>query len=380
MNFELTKQQVEFRAKVRDFAEKEIKPVAAQNDENESFDVELTKKMGHEGLLGMCVSPEYGGAGLDTLSYIIAVEEIARVDGSTAATIAASNSLGIGPIKDYGTEEQKRRFLPALCKDKLWGFGLTEEDAGSDSRGTKTTVKIKDGRCIINGTKIFITNSATPMTLGTSVQAVSDVKDGKPEFTAVLVPNDTPGFTQTPMNRKMMWRASNTGKLVFNNVEVSEDLVLGKPGEGSRMMLATLDSGRLSIAAMGLGCAQGAYEMALAYSKQRVQFGKPVCKFQAVAFMLAEMAMQIEAARSLLYKACRMKDAHVPYGKEAAMAKLFCSQTAAKVCDDAVQIMGGHGLLKDFDMERFYRDQRILQIGEGTSEILKLVISRNILN
>lgn len=380
MNFELTKQQVEFRAKVRDFAEKEIKPVAAQNDENEFFDVELTKKMGREGLLGMCVSPEYGGAGLDTLSYIIAVEEIARVDGSTAATIAASNSLGIGPIKDYGTEEQKRRFLPALCKDKLWGFGLTEEDAGSDSRGTKTTVKIKDGRCIINGTKIFITNSATPMTLGTSVQAVSDVKDGKPEFTAVLVPNDTPGFTQTPMNRKMMWRASNTGKLVFNNVEVSEDLVLGKPGEGSRMMLATLDSGRLSIAAMGLGCAQGAYEMALAYSKQRVQFGKPVCKFQAVAFMLAEMAMQIEAARSLLYKACRMKDAHVQYGMEAAMAKLFCSQTAAKVCDDAVQIMGGHGLLKDFDMERFYRDQRILQIGEGTSEILKLVISRSILN
>lgn len=380
MNFELTKQQIEFRAKVRDFAEKEIKSVAARNDENEFFDVELTKKMGREGLLGMCVSPEYGGAGLDTLSYIIAVEEIARVDGSTAATIAASNSLGVGPIKDYGTEEQKRLFLPALCKDKLWGFGLTEEDAGSDSRGTKTTVKIKDGRCIINGTKIFITNSATPMTLGTSVQAVSDVKDGKPEFTAVLVPNDTPGFTQTPMNRKMMWRASNTGKLVFDNVEVSENLVLGKPGEGSRMMLATLDSGRLSIAAMGLGCAQGAYEMALAYSKQRVQFGKPVCKFQAVAFMLAEMAMQIEAARSLLYKACRMKDAHVPYGKEAAMAKLFCSQTAAKVCDDAVQIMGGHGLLKDFDMERFYRDQRILQIGEGTSEILKLVISRSILN
>lgn len=380
MNFELTKQQIEFRAKVRDFAEKEIKSVAARNDENEFFDVELTKKMGREGLLGMCVSPEYGGAGLDTLSYIIAVEEIARVDGSTAATIAASNSLGVGPIKDYGTEEQKRLFLPALCKDKLWGFGLTEEDAGSDSRGTKTTVKIKDGRCIVNGTKIFITNSATPMTLGTSVQAVSDVKDGKPEFTAVLVPNDTPGFTQTPMNRKMMWRASNTGKLVFDNVEVSENLVLGKPGEGSRMMLATLDSGRLSIAAMGLGCAQGAYEMALAYSKQRVQFGKPVCKFQAVAFMLAEMAMQIEAARSLLYKACRMKDAHVPYGKEAAVAKLFCSQIAAKVCDDAVQIMGGHGLLKDFDMERFYRDQRILQIGEGTSEILKLVISRSILN
>ena len=378
MNFGLTEKQIELRAKVREFAEKEVKPVAAFNDEHEKFDVELTKKMGQLGLLGMCVPQEYGGQGLDTLSYIIAVEELARVDGSTAATIAADNSLGIGPIKDYGTKEQKEKYLPKLCKDHLWGFGLTEEPAGSDSRGTKSTAKKVDNQWVINGTKIFITNSATPMTLGSTIQVISGESNGKPEFTAFLIENTTPGFTQRPMDRKMMWRASNTGELKFNNVKLNDENILGKPGDGSHIMLATLDGGRLSIGAMGLGCAQGAFEMALEYSKQREQFGKPVCKFQAVSFMLAEMAMKIEAARELLYKACRMKDAHLPYGKQAAMAKLYCSQVAAEVCDKAVQVMGGHGLLKDFNMERFYRDQRILQIGEGTSEILKLVISRYI--
>lgn len=378
MNFDLTNEQEALRKSVRDFAEQEIKPVARYNDEHQYFDTELTLKMGQNGLLGMTVPKEYGGQGLDNLSYIIAVEELARIDGSTAATIAAGNSLGIGPIKDYGTEEQKRKYLPQLCKDKLWGFGLTEEDAGSDSRGTKTTARLEGDQWLLNGTKIFITNSATPITLGTSVQAVSGEKDGKPEFSALLVENGMPGFTQTPMDDKMMWRASNTGKLVFDNVRLPKECILGQPGEGSHMMLATLDSGRLSIAAMGLGCAQGAYEMALAYSKQRVQFGKPVSKFQAVGFKLADMAMLIEAARGLLYRACWLKDQHRPFGKEAAMAKLYCSEVAAKVCDNAVQVMGGHGLLKAFDMERFYRDQRILQIGEGTSEILRLVISRAI--
>ena len=378
MNFGLTEKQIELRAKVREFAEKEVKPVAAFNDENEKFDVELTKKMGKLGLLGMCVPQEYGGQGLDTLSYIIAVEELARVDGSTAATIAADNSLGIGPIKEYGTKEQKEKYLPKLCKDHLWGFGLTEETAGSDSRGTKSTAKKVDNQWVVNGTKIFITNSATPMTLGSTIQVISGENNGKPEFTAFLIENTTPGFTQRPMDRKMMWRASNTGELKFNDVKLNDENILGKPGDGSHIMLATLDGGRLSIGAMGLGCAQGAFEMALEYSKQREQFGKPVCKFQAVSFMLAELAMKIEAARELLYKACRMKDAHLPYGKQAAMAKLYCSQVAAEVCDKAVQVMGGHGLLKDFNMERFYRDQRILQIGEGTSEILKLVISRYI--
>lgn len=378
MNFDLTKEQQELREKIRDFAECEVKPVAAYNDENEKFDVELTMKMAKLGLLGICVPQEYGGQGLDTLSYIIAVEELARIDGSTAATIAADNSLGINPIKEYGTKEQKDKYLPRLCKDRLWGFGLTEENAGCDSRGTESTAKPIGDKWIINGSKIFITNSATPMTLGSTIQVVSGENNGKPEFTAFLIENDTPGFTQHPINRKMMWRASNTGKLQFNDVCLSKDSILGEPGQGSHIMLATLDGGRLSIGAMGLGCAQGAYEMALAYSKQRKQFGKPICKFQAVSFKMAEMAVKIEAARNLLYKACWLKDQRRPFGKEAAMAKLYCSEVAAEVCDNAVQVMGGHGLLKDFDMERFYRDQRILQIGEGTSEILRLVISRYI--
>lgn len=378
MNFGLTKKQIEMREKVRAFAEKEVKPVAAFNDEHEKFDVELTKKMGHLGLLGICVPKDYGGQELDTLSYIIAVEELARVDGSTAATIAADNSLGISPIKEYGTKEQKEKYLPRLCKDHLWGFGLTEETAGCDSRGTKSKAEKVDGQWVVNGSKIFITNSATAMTLGSTIQVISGERNGKPEFTTFLIENSAPGFTQRPMNRKMMWRASNTGELKFNDVRLEDENILGRPGDGSHIMLATLDGGRLSIAAMGLGCAQGAYEMALEYSKQREQFGKPVCKFQAVSFMLAEMAMKIEAARQLLYKACRVKDAGMPFGKEAAMAKLYCSMAATEVCDKAVQVMGGHGLLKDFDMERFYRDQRILQIGEGTSEILKLVVSRYI--
>lgn len=378
MNFDLTKEQIELRERIRDFAEREVKAVAAYNDEHEKFDVELTMKMAEMGLLGICVPKEYGGQGLDTLSYIIAVEELSRVDGSTAATIAAGNSLGISPIKEYGTKEQKEKYLPLLCKNRLWGFGLTEETAGCDSRGTKSTARVDDDMWLVNGSKIFITNSATPITLGSTIQVVTGEKDGKPEFTTFLIENDTPGFTQVPMNRKMMWRASNTGRLTFTDVKLPKENMLGAQGQGSHIMLATLDGGRLSIAAMALGCAQGAYEMALSYSKEREQFGKQISKFQAVSFKLADMAMKIEAARCLLYKACRIKDMGMPFGKEAAMAKLYCSEVAAEVCDNAVQVMGGHGLLKDFDMERFYRDQRILQIGEGTSEILRLVISRYI--
>ncbi|MBQ5689145.1 MAG: acyl-CoA dehydrogenase family protein [Bacteroidales bacterium] len=284
MNFDLTKQQIEFREKVRDFAEREVKPVAAYNDENEIFDVELTKKMADLGLLGICVPKEYGGQELDTLSYIIAVEELARIDGSTAATIAADNSLGISPIKEYGTKEQKEKYLPRLCKTHLWGFGLTEENAGCDSRGTQSTARQEGDSWILNGSKIFITNSATPMTLGSTLQVISGEKNGKPEFTTFLMENDAEGFTQEPMNRKMMWRASNTGRLTFENVRLPKENMLGAAGEGSHIMLSTLDGGRLSIAAMGLGCAQGAYEMALAYSQKREQFGKPVCKFQAVSF------------------------------------------------------------------------------------------------
>ncbi len=379
MDFELTDEQKLIRETVRDFAEREIKPVAGELDEKQTFSYELTKKMGDLGLFGMTVAEKYGGHGLDTLSYIIAVEELARVDGSQAATIAAHNSLGIGPINDFGTEEQKMKYLPQLCTgDSLWSFGLTEPNAGSDSRGSKTTAYLQNDEWVINGSKIFITNGASKISKGCTVQAVSGEQNGKKLFTTILVESGTKGFIQKPMHNKMMWRASDTSELYFDDVRVPKENLLGKIGEGSHIMLHTLDGGRLSIGAMGLGLAQGAYEMALNYAKERKQFGKPISKFQINAFKLADMAMKVELGRNLLYKACWLKDTGKPYSTESAMAKLYCSEIAKEVADEAVQIFGGYGLMKDYDIERFYRDQRLLQIGEGTSEIQRLVISRHI--
>lgn len=367
------------RQSVRDFAEREIKPVAKELDEKQEFSVELTQKMGEIGLFGMLVSPDYGGYGLDYLSYIIAVEELARIDSSQAATVAAGNSLGINPIYYYGNDEQKKKYLPKLCKGEfLFGFGLTEANAGSDSQNTKTVAKLENGQWNINGSKIFITNAATKITWGSIVQVVSGEKDGKKEFSVIVVENGTPGFTVKEMHGKMMWRASNTAELYFDECKVPESNLLGKRGHGSKIMLGTLDCGRLAIGAMGLGLAQGAFEQALQYSQERVQFGKPICKQQAVAFKLADMALKVELARNLLYKACWLRDNNQPFAKEAAMSKLYCSEVAKEVADEAVQIHGGYGLMKDYDIERFYRDQRLLQIGEGTSEIQRLVISRHI--
>ena len=379
MDFELTEEQNMIRDTVRDFAEREIKPVAKELDEKAEFSYDITRRMGELGLFGMNIPEKYGGQGLDTLSYIIAVEELARVDGSQAATLAAHNSLGIGPLFYYGTEEQKMKYLPGLCKgDALWGFGLTEPNAGSDSRGTRTTARQENGEWVINGSKIFITNGACDISVGATVQAVSGEKDGKKLFTCVLVDRGTPGFRQVSMHGKMMWRASDTAELYFDDCRVPQNHLLGTIGEGSKIMLSTLDNGRLSIAAMGLGAAQGAFELALAYAHERKQFGKPIVKFQVNAFKLADMATKIEHARIFLYRACWLKDAGKPFGKESAMAKLYCSEVAREVVDEAVQIHGGYGLMKDYDIERFYRDQRLLQIGEGTSEIQRLVISRYI--
>ncbi len=380
MNFDLSEEQKLIRQTVKDFAEREIKPVAKELDEKGEFSIDLTKKMGELGLFGMCLPEKYGGQDLDTLSYIIAVEELARVDSSQAATLAAHNSLGIGPIYYFGTEEQKQKYLPKLCNgENLWAFGLTEPDAGSDSRATKTTAKLSAGEWIINGSKIFITNGASELAAGATVQAVSEVKEKKKIFTTILVERGTKGFEQIPMHDKMMWRASDTAELYFDNCKVPEENILGSKGEGSKIMLSTLDNGRLSIAAMGLGLAQGAFEMAVQYSKERHQFGRPIHKFQAISFRLADMATKVELAGNLLYKACWLKDNNKPFGLEAAMSKLYCSEIAKEVADDAVQIHGGYGLMKDYPIERFYRDQRLLQIGEGTSEIQKLVISRKIL-
>lgn len=380
MDFDLSREQEMIRKEVRKFAQSEITPVAAELDEKEEFSTDLTLKMGEIGLFGMFVSEKYDGQGLDYLSYIIAVEEIARADGSQAATIAAANSLGIGPIYYFGSEKQKQKYLPKLCcGEGLWGFGLTETTAGSDAGGSKTTA-VKDGNhWVINGSKIFITNTACDLSMGVTVQAVTGTRpNNKPEYTCFLVEHGTPGFKAVAMHRKMMWRASNTAELYFDDVRVSDENILGKKGDGFHQMLKTLDGGRLSIAAMGLGGARGAYEMALKYAQKRVQFNQPISKFQAVAFKLADCAMEIECGKNLLYKACWLRDQNRPFAKEAAMAKLYCSELMGRVADHAVQIHGGYGLMKDYHVERFYRDHKLLDIGEGTSEIQRLVISRYI--
>lgn len=380
MDFDLTKEQEMIRREVRKFAQREIAPLAQELDEKEEFSVELTRKMGEIGLFGMFVPEDYDGQGMDYISYIIAVEEIARVDGSQAATIAAGNSLGIGPIYYFGTEEQKKKYLPKLCRgEALWGFGLTEPTAGSDAGGSKTTAVEHDDGWILNGSKIFITNAACDITMGVTVQAVTGTRpSGKHEYTCFLVEPKMPGFKAVPMHKKMMWRASNTAELYFDNVKIPKENILGKKGDGFHQMLATLDGGRLSIAAMGLGGAQGAYDAALKYAKNRIQFGQPICKFQAIAFKLADAALEIECGRNLLYKACWLKDNKRPFEKEAAMAKLYCSELMGRVADHAVQIHGGYGLMKEYNVERFYRDQKLLDIGEGTSEVQRIVISRYI--
>ncbi|NNG00680.1 MAG: acyl-CoA dehydrogenase [Desulfobacteraceae bacterium] len=380
MDFDLTKEQEMIRKEVRKFVESEIAPVVMELDEQEEFSAELTRKMGEIGLFGMFVSEPYDGQQMDYLSYIIAVEEVARVDGSQAATIAAGNSLGIGPLYYFGTEEQKRKYLPPLCRgEALWGFGLTEPTAGSDAGGSKTTA-IRDGNeWVINGSKIFITNAACDMTLGVTVQALTGtLPNGKPEYTCFIIEQGTPGFKAVPMHKKMMWRSSNTAELYFDDVRVPHENILGNQGDGFHQMLKTLDGGRLSIGAMGLGGAQGAYEAALKYAKNREQFGQPISKFQAVAFKLADAATELECARNLLYKACTMRDQKRPFEKLAAMAKLYCSELMGRVADRAVQIHGGYGLMKEYNVERFYRDQKLLDIGEGTSEVQRIVISRHI--
>ena len=380
MDFNLSDDQKTIRESVRKFAETRIKPKAHELDEKEEFSPELTKEMGDMGIFGLIVPEEFGGQALDYLAYVIAVEELARVDGSHAATVAAGVSLGIAPLLYFGNDEQKKKYLPRLAAGQgLFAFGLTEPGAGSDSRGSKTrSVENPDGTWTINGSKIFITNGSCELTDGIIVQTVSGGDANAPEFTCFIVEKGAKGFTSKTMHKKLMWRASNTAELYFTDVTVPASAMLGKRGTGSKQMLKTLDSGRLSIAAMGLGCAQGAYEAALSYAQQRKQFGKPLSRFQAISFKLADMAMKIDHARTFLYKACWLRDTGQPFGTESAMAKLYCSEVAQEVANEAVQIHGGYGLMKEFDVERFYRDQRLLQIGEGTSEIQRLVISRAI--
>jgi alkylation response protein AidB-like acyl-CoA dehydrogenase len=379
MNFELTEEEKLTRKAVREFAEKEIAPVAQELDDREEFSYELTRKMGELDFFGPFVSEKYGGTDMGYLTYIIIVEEIARVDGSQAATIAAANSLGIAPIYYFGTEEQKMKWLPDLCLGKtLASFGLTEPDAGSDAGSSTTRAILEDGQLVINGSKIFITNSATEISAVCVVQCVTAEKKGKNEVSCILVPNGTKGFIAEPMHGKMCWRASNTGDLTFQDCRVPVENLLGDRGEGFHQMLRTLDGGRLSIAAMGLGGAQGAFDLALDYSKKRTQFGRPIGSFQVNAFKLADMYTEIEMARLLLYRACWLMEKDKMRPKDSAMAKLVCSETYYRAANHAVQLHGGYGLMKDYAVERHYRNQKLLDIGEGTSEIQRIVIARNI--
>lgn len=382
MNALLQKKHHQIREKVRHFAETMIKPVIDDFDEKEVFPVGLVREMGKTGILGMIAPEDLGGQGSDYLSYIIAIEEMARIDSSMAATLAAHNSLGVGPILAFGTKEQKEKFVPDFCSgEKLWAFGLTEENAGSDAQGVETTAVQQGDEFVVNGSKKYITNGTSELSAGMTTLAVTGEKDGRKEFTAFLIEKERPGFIRETMKGKLVWRAADNGMLYFNDCRVPAENQLGERGYGFKIMLKTLDSGRLSIAAIGLGLAQGAYEMAKAYAKQRKQFGKSLNEFQVIAFKLADMALKIENARNTLYNACWMKDNGHPFSQYAAMAKLYCSEVAREVADEAVQILGGAGLFKnrEWPIERFYRDQRLLQIGEGTSEILRMVIARNIL-
>ena len=380
LNFDLDPELESIRKMVRAFAEKEIAPVAEELDEKEEFSVALTRRMGELGLFGPFVSEDYGGSDIGYMGYIIATEEIARIDGSQAATLAAANSLGIYPIYTFGSEEQKRQWVPDLCAGKsLASFGLTEPNAGSDAGASQTTAVLDKDEWVINGSKIFITNSCSEISAVCVVQAMTGKRpDGKNELSCILVPNGIPGFETKTMHKKMVWRASNTGELYFNECRVPRENLLGEQGQGFHQMLQTLDGGRLSIAAMGLGGAQGAYELAMKYAKEREQFGRPIGSFQVNAFKLADMYTEIEMARLLLYKATWLADNKRAFAKEAAMAKLACSEICHRVVNQAVQLHGGYGLMKEYAVERHYRNQKLLDIGEGTSEVQRIVIARSI--
>ena len=383
MNAILTDAHQQLRQKVRRFAEEKIKPLIGEFEAREEFPVELVKEMGTTGLFGMYLPQQYGGQNADYLSYIIAVEEISRIDSSMGATLAAHNSLGIGPIYEFGSEAQKQKYLPGLCTgERLWAFGLTEENAGSDAKGVETIAETENNSFRINGHKKFITNGGSELAAGSTIVAVTDKNEDKKEYTAILVDREAPGFVREPMKRKLVWRAADNAMLYFNDCRVPIVNQLGEKGQGLKVMLKTLDSGRLSIAAIGLGLTQGAFEMAKKYAKQRKQFGETLDGFQVISFKLADMALKIENARNTLYNACWLKDHGRAYGKQAAMAKLYCSEIAREVADEAMQIFGGNGLFcnPEWPIERFYRDQRLLQIGEGSSEILRMVISRFIAN
>ena len=375
MNFDLSEEHELLRDTVRQFALEKVAPVAEELDREKRFPYDLVAEMAELGLMGMTIAEEYGGAGADTVSYAIAVEELTRIDSSVAITVAAHHSLGTLPIYYFGSEQQKRDWLPDLASGKkLAAFGLTEPNAGSDAGATRTTAKLEDGSWVVDGAKMFITNAGTDITWGVTITAVT----GDGEISNIVVENGTDGYVISPPMQKLGWRASDTRELSFQGARVPEENLLGPRGDGFKQFLQILDGGRISVAAMGVGLAQGCYDLAFAYAQEREQFGKPIARFQAVQEKLVDMATEIEAARLLVYRAAWEKDQGRSFARTAAMAKLYSGELSHRAANWALQIHGGYGFMDEYAISRLYRDQKILEIGEGTNEVQRMVIAKHL--
>src|SRR6266404_5499124 len=373
MNFELTDEQELLRRTVSEFAVTRVAPIAEEIDREARFPYELVAELAELGLMGLPIPEEYGGAGGDTVSYAIAIEELTRIDSSVAITVAAHTSLGTMPIYLFGNDAQREEWLPRLASgERLAAFGLTEPDAGSDAGATRTRAELRDGDWIVNGSKIFITNAGTDITACVTITALT----GDGEVSNVIVPNGTPGYEISPPMHKLGWHASDTRELSFKDCRVPEGSLLGERGRGFRQFMEILDGGRISVAAMGVGLAQGAYDLAFAYAQERQQFGKPIASFQAIQFQLADMATEIEAGRQLVYRAAWLKDEGKPFALAAAQAKLYTGLLSNRVVNSALQIHGGYGFMEEFAISRLFRDQKILEIGEGTNEVQRMVIAK----
>jgi butyryl-CoA dehydrogenase len=383
MSFELSEDHEQFRRSVRDFAEKEIAPHAAQWDRDHHFPVDVVHKMGHLGLFGLNAPEEYGGADGDFTSLCVAIEEIGRVDQSMGITLEAAVGLGINPILAFGTEEQKQTWLPELIEGrKLAGFGLTEPGAGSDAGATKTRAELRDGEWVVNGSKQFITNSGSEITSLVTVTArTGEAEGGKPEISTIIVPSDTPGFTAEKAYDKLGWHASDTHPLTFTDARVPESNLLGERGRGFAQFLATLDDGRVAIAALAVGCIQACLDMSVQYAGERTTFGVPIGRKQGVAFQIADLEVMLAASRQLTYRAAWMKDAGKPmkeFKQAAAIAKLYATESAVTATRIATQVFGGYGFMEEYPVARFYRDAKVLEIGEGTSEVQRMLIARGL--
>ena len=375
MNFDLSPEHELLRDTVRQFALEKIAPVAEELDREKRFPYDLVAQLAELGMMGMTIPEEYGGGGTDTVSYALAVEELTRIDSSVAITVAAHHSLGTLPIYYFGSEQQKRDWLPDLASGRqLAAFGLTEPNAGSDAGATRTTARLEDGEWVVDGAKMFITNAGTDITWGVTITAVT----GDGEISNIVVPNGVDGYVVSPPMQKLGWRASDTRELSFQGARVPEGNLLGPRGDGFKQFLQILDGGRISVAAMGVGLAQGCYDLAFAYAQEREQFGKPIARFQAVQEKLVDMATEIEAARLLVYRAAWEKDQGRSFARTAAMAKLYSGELSHRAANWALQIHGGYGFMDEYAVSRLYRDQKILEIGEGTNEVQRMVIAKHL--